>query len=924
MQKQIIKLYITGAALLALVSSCEGDSKFSGGDGNTLANKIQTEEGNAIGPDVPNQAGESDNAGEKKPLPAKKITTKLSSIFQGVVEAGPIPIVASFERDIAGFNSAKIKIAGAVVGGILPDAGKVRFTIYPTRDGKISVFLEEKAAITKDGATSLASNTIELTVDSGQAPLVSLVSDINGLTNKEIYTVDIKFTDAMAGFDQQDLVKQNLNILSFSGKGDSYQVKVSPINQGLASLQVPDKAATADGVGNIASNPLTWDFDSISPVISLTSAVPDPTAEENIGILLETNEPLLNTFKAGDSTVVNSTITNITKTLDNFNFTLKADTNLGNVKVSIAAGALQDLAGNPANAVELSRYVDRIRPTITLVPTSPTTGNQNPYSLDIDLSEPLKRDITGADLTLVGVAVTTLTKKSNATSYSLVLTPLAEGNGSVAIEDNKLKDLVGNGNLASNTVNFSYLRERITKEESATSQGDLYTIYTVNTAGQIQKIELDKQNSYPAQTFSVDTGGGHRTFVSDLGLFIGSNSGKIHLLPKNAPQGSNATMIQQIPGADSNSRTCVTSFTFDGKDYLGALYQSNSRLSFVRYPLDPQQPNGVDTRSPFTSQSTFVGTYWGYSCYMDQQRNMFWGQSCCGQSPAGGVNVKTGVFTGFENAENQQRGAADKFVNDPAINSDLLSSKSKSYAMSGDSDKGYLLTGRDGQDQNFYTAAHEKTTDTLFFTTSGASTLTTVNYSCFDKPSTCQPYHIKTWNLASQNVPVLGPLSSLNNGSVIGASRSAKGSLYQIKPVQAANGEVTGVDLTLIKENLGDLYMYTDFTGATAFAKTFNIVLELDTADNNLNHVNPKITWQESSGMPGAKFFGFNPKIRCYMQGNNPPAFSGITLNVSEQATPITASSCNNKKYNRVEIYLESAGTSGFSRTKSFTFRSEQ
>src|SRR4029078_585462 len=119
----------------------------------------------------------------------------------------------------------------------------------------------------------------------------------------------------------------------------------------------------------------------------------------------------------------------------------------GTVVLSLAAGSVADLAGNPgpADAVAASTVtVDRAAPAATLTgPASPTSASALTYTLTF--SEPIT-DLDASDLDVTGAAggCTVGAPSGSGTSYTVTLTGCGEGTVVLSLAAGSAADLAGN------------------------------------------------------------------------------------------------------------------------------------------------------------------------------------------------------------------------------------------------------------------------------------------------------------------------------------------------------------------------------------------------------------------------------------------------------------------------------------------------
>ncbi|MBO3762579.1 Ig-like domain-containing protein, partial [Ciceribacter sp. L1K22] len=234
---------------------------------------------------------------------------------------------------------------------------------------------------------------------------------------------------------------------SMTGSGTAYTVTLTPLAEGTVSVAVPAGAFTnGGGITNTASNTASATYDSTPPTVSI-GALSGPTAGKYTATI--TLSESSNDFTAGDLAVVNATAT-LTGSGTTYTVTLTPVAD-GTVSVTVPAGGFTDGAGNANTASNTASAIyDATAPTVTISALSgPTSGK---YTATITLSE-ASTDFVVGDLTLVNA---TATMTGSGTTYTVTLTPVADGTVSVTVPAGAFTDGAGNPNTASNTASAIY------------------------------------------------------------------------------------------------------------------------------------------------------------------------------------------------------------------------------------------------------------------------------------------------------------------------------------------------------------------------------------------------------------------------------------------------------------------------------------
>ncbi len=468
------------------------------------------------------------------------------------------------------------------------------------------------------------------------------------------------------------------------------------------------------------------------------------------------------------------------------------------------------------------------------------------------------------------------------------------------------------------------------------------SIWLVNSDGYVERVDLVDQSRN--KSWNGAGSGGHRTFVSEIGLIIGVSDGTIYRVADDVPS-NQAQSILKLGDVAASSRVCVASFLVDKQPYIGAVYTANKSgqvKAFVRIPIDHSKPTRVNTAeaeyfymnrsignpggemNDGEGEQSFRQSNWGYSCYMDQAKGVLWGGSFAGGGTISGVNVNSGEEVSVSQAENYNA----RFS--AAGNQFDLSSSNQSYAISGGD--GLVLSASNGAT---YTMAYDARYEWIYLSPRGGD-IGVIHKDCFKNNSTCGSD--KAFQIPIPGAGMIGPLSSLNDGRVVGISRSniegeevakaggngfsQQSSVYILELLDQTNPN-SGMKVTKIKDFKGDAYMYTDFTGATQYASTK--IKKFDLRKSPSFKVGrpvkaSRVKWQTATS--DSRWFGLKLAVRCYKAGEQTPAFEEVSdVKDSGEYSFLTIKTCFDQVFDTVEIKIEGESSSVrfFSKSKAFS-----
>jgi len=575
-------------------------------------------------------------------------------------------------------------------------------------------------------------------------------------------------------------------------------------------------------------------------------------------------------------------------------------------------------------------------PTVTL--STPTTDIKNAASIQITAT--FNMPVTGLTADKIIVTNGTITNLvGDGSVYTFTLTPNSPGPFTVFIPGNAATGSNGKGNTESAPITQTQTIADLKLTIPLTTSSTQNAIWVVTSDGNGAKIQLDPANNYPMTTFTgtgVGVTGGHRTFVSPYGLFVATpqggstgKGGKVYFVTNKLANGDAAVMSIDLnvvnPPIDSGSRICVTRFTTNNVEYIGAAYTAaDANRRFYKAPIDPTKPGYVDTtKGSSLNAGTGLGE-WGYSCYTDQTRNYFWSKLNAWSGGISGINLNTNLPISVTSAPNN----GFTMTGPGGFNFDLAAA-GQSYALAGAVD-GNLLVGTGARP---YTMAHEPISGTVFVSSYDTSSIYVMSAKCFTTTANCSGVGQSTSAAVATFDPTpvgyIGPMSSLNDGRILGLERSGSKSNVFLMSLVDPKDLTKGLNITKIKELAGDAYMYSDFTGSMDLAKGQVQTFDLTQAAGftpDITFKTAALTWDAVPGTAPA-WNGLTLSAACFKKGATgvtPAALtnvaaSGIEFDISK------APGCSGA-FDQVQISVQpaAANTLVFSKTVDFKFHGKQ
>ncbi len=319
--------------------------------------------------------------------------------------------------------------------------------------GTVTITANQGGNATYFAATSVSRNFNVTEIPQGGNPTV--VVSTSNLTVNGTFTVNIQFNEFVNNLTLAEVVVNNGTKSNAAGNGSSYSFTVTPNNFGVVSINVPAGSANdTDGNPNLASNVLEVNYlnpNSLNPTVNLSTS--NLTVNGAFTVNIEFNKSV-NDLTLGEVVVSNGTKSNAAGFGSSYSFTVTPN-NFGIVSISLPAGSAFDTDGNPnlaSNVLEVNyETLLNSNPTVNLSTASLNTSAAFTVNISFD------KNVNGFSQSDIQVSNGSKSNFSGfGSQYSVLITPINNGNVGINISAGSAFDTDGNPNLASNSLSVNY------------------------------------------------------------------------------------------------------------------------------------------------------------------------------------------------------------------------------------------------------------------------------------------------------------------------------------------------------------------------------------------------------------------------------------------------------------------------------------
>ncbi|MBU8893764.1 MAG: Ig-like domain-containing protein [Bacteroidales bacterium] len=291
----------------------------------------------------------------------------------------------------------------------------------------------------------------------GTAPTVVVTTGESDPTNANPITFTVTFSETVTGFDDNvnDIIVGNGTAGTISGSGSVYNFSVIPDGDEKITIDIPSAAALdIAGNENTTSTQFAINYDGTKPTVIISSGLSSPTNTTPIPVTVTFSE-FVSDFDIGDIDAVNGakgTMTTSDSTIFSFNLTPGE----GDITLDINADVVTDSAGNyNVAASQFAITYDSTNPIATFSSDESVLTNEGTFIVTIEFNEA----VTGfelLDLSDGNCNIGSLTPVKPDTSWTVTVSPIADGAVTVGLVADMAFDLAGNGNDAATQFSIVY------------------------------------------------------------------------------------------------------------------------------------------------------------------------------------------------------------------------------------------------------------------------------------------------------------------------------------------------------------------------------------------------------------------------------------------------------------------------------------
>lgn len=455
----------------------------------------------------------------------------ITSTTSATTNAATIPVVFSFSENVTGFVAGDVLVTNGTLQNLSGSGDSYSADIIPSADGTVSIDVSAGMFSDAAGNSNTATAQLQRAYD-GTKPSVTITSTTANPANTGPINITITFSESVAGFDNSDVTVTGGSESNFSGSGATYSLDVMPSAHGTISVDVAANAANdAAGNGNTAATQYQHTYDITAPAVSISSTS-DPTNSNPVVVTFTFSESV-NSFTAGDVTVTGGSKGNFAGSGSSYTLEVIPSA-AGTITVDVGGGAANDLAGNGNTAAtQFSVVYDNTSPSVTITSTASNPNNDSQFTVNITFSESVTNFAVG-DITVSGGTKSNFS--GSGSSYTVDISPSADGQITVDVAANVAQDAAGNHNTAA--TQFSIVSDRsgpaVTLSSTASNPTNLNVIpVTITFSENVTGFDADditvaggsKSNfSGSLNTYSVDvTPPGDGTVTVDVAAAVATD-----------------------------------------------------------------------------------------------------------------------------------------------------------------------------------------------------------------------------------------------------------------------------------------------------------------------------------------------------------------------------------------------------------------
>ena len=355
-----------------------------------------------------------------------------------------LSVTFTFSKSVTGFITDDVMVTGGSKG-MFSGSGS-NYTLAVTPSGTADVVVTVAANSATDGVNTGPASEVSATATwDATAPGVVITDVPAKISSVAEFTAKFIFTEDVTGFKTGDVAVTGGRKGTFSAtNATTYSLKVTPTSGSNVTLIVAADAAT-DGLNTGPASPVlaTATWDAAAPTVTISDVPAKINSTTALKVTFTFSEDVTG-FETEDVTVSGGQKGTFTATNASAYTLSVTPTDGSNVTITVAANAATDgLNSGPASEVSATATWDATVPTVTIADVPLEINSTAPFTAKFTFSE----DVTGFDtddVTVSGGRKGSF-NATNATTYSLVVTPTRGSNVTLTVAANAATDGLNTG-----------------------------------------------------------------------------------------------------------------------------------------------------------------------------------------------------------------------------------------------------------------------------------------------------------------------------------------------------------------------------------------------------------------------------------------------------------------------------------------------
>ena len=380
------------------------------------------------------------------------IATLPTVTIQNVPENSNTAFTATFafSEAVTGFEVGDISLINATASAFASvNSSTYTALITPSAEGLVTLNVGINVAQDSVGNFNIAAVPVVSLFDTTR-PSVA----IQGVQPQNItpFTATFTFSEAVADFIVSDVTLTNATASAFTTvSSSSYTALITPIADGTITLNVNANVAQ-DVAGNLntAATQVSTEFDAILPTVTIQNV---PANSNTAFTATFAFSEAVTGFEVGDISLINATASAFATVNSSTYTALITPSAQGLVTLNVGINVAQDSVGNfNIAAVPVVSLFDTTRPSVAIQGVQPQ--NITPFTATFTFSEAVA-DFIVSDVTLTNATASAFTTVSSS-SYTALITPIADGTITLNVNANVAQDVAGNLNTAATQVSTEF------------------------------------------------------------------------------------------------------------------------------------------------------------------------------------------------------------------------------------------------------------------------------------------------------------------------------------------------------------------------------------------------------------------------------------------------------------------------------------